>query len=91
MGALEFIAAGVRFEYGDDAALHVRGRVTPTLRAQLAAEIARRAPLVATVVPRPSGARWGQCDTCGDPLAPHVGGMCWLCVAARRQALRRAT
>jgi len=33
--------------------------------------------------------RYGECACCGDPMAAHRGGMCWLCCSALPKALRQ--
>ncbi len=77
------IASGVVFGY--DAAGVLRVRAPSSLRETISAEVARRA-LRLRQLPPTTGARWGECDCCGESIEAHRGGMCWLCVAGRRKA-----
>ncbi len=76
-------------------------RATPEVRALVAAEVARRVPALRGGFPPASGPRWGVCDVCGDELVRFtehrgkrvrmtVGGTCFFCIAAVRQARREA-
>ena len=86
--AVEFTTQGIRFAR---AAGRVSGRGPRdrvALIAELRAEVERRMPrLAGHYLPRDRAAGYGTCETCSDPMAHYVAGMCDLCVLARGKAL----
>lgn len=96
MTQLELQAHGVAFFYRGGQP-HAKPP-TPEALAALRDAIAWRVPLLreqyargcASPQPLDAGprARHGQCAVCGEPLAPHRGGDCMLCIKAWRDVLR---
>jgi hypothetical protein len=84
--AQQLEARGVAVDHHEG---RLRLRVPASLGPAVTAAIEHRVPKLRHLPP-PRGARWGQCDVCLDPLDAHRGGMCFLCVAARKRALERA-
>lgn len=75
-----FRDAGARVEVAGP-----RGR-TDLLEA-VRAEVAARVPLLVTLPT--SGAGYGVCDACWDPLPHYRGGFCSLCCLARARAIKQ--
>jgi hypothetical protein len=90
MTAQELVAAGFSFSR---AGAHVVARA-PKGRTDLVeafrAEVSRRVPRLGDLkAARNLAAPRGRCETCGDPMALYLAGMCDLCVAARCKAIAR--
>lgn len=86
MTAIDFEREHVQFvpSGGEVTIAGPRGRAD--LMTALRSEVERRVPELRELKPNPD-AGYGVCETCGDPLLRYRGGMCSLCVIARRKAL----
>jgi len=80
--ANDLLARGAAVDYDERGRLRLRAPAA--LRPEIEAAVAARLPRVDPLPP--PGAR-GSCDVCGEDLAPHRSGMCWLCVMARRRVV----
>lgn len=85
MTALDFVAAGFAFDPWGRSVAPPRGK--GKLVDLLGVEVARRVPKMRGRSLNHS-AGYGRCEACGDPLKPHRGGMCELCMVAFVRAKR---
>lgn len=101
--AFTFERVGVVFGIDENGQQFIEARTDYTLDAVIK-EIDRRCELMLPMLPFPTSPivvpqlaritnreakRWGECMTCADPMKPHVGGMCALCIAALKKAYRK--
>lgn len=87
---------GVKFFYENGTACcYAPDQYVEVVREEIARRVALMVPHVPTeghvpmirITTEPE-LRWGACQTCNDPMPAHVGGMCMLCIAGLRGALR---